>query len=46
MRRALRKNLGLLAHLYGIRPWEIDRLSWAEVYALIDDAELFVRAGR
>jgi|JI10StandDraft_1071094.scaffolds.fasta_scaffold564793_2 hypothetical protein len=28
----------MLARQYGIRPWEVDRLSWPELEELIDQA--------
>lgn len=35
MRRALRASLPALAYHFGIRPWEIDDLSYGEVIVFI-----------
>lgn len=37
MRRALRSALPTLARVYGIRPWEVERLTFGEIEVFTND---------
>jgi len=36
MRRALGNRLPALSHFYGIKPWEVDDLTYSEVRIFLD----------
>lgn len=36
----------MLARTYGIRPWELERLSWWELRAILDDIDDTAKAAR
>lgn len=43
MRRALRKRLPALTHFYGLRPWEVERLSFGELAEYLDQLAAYER---